>query len=514
MESLSKGTKHLWEDNFDAFVKWGENHKAQLGLTIESQKLESFISNLDYNYKWISNFSADSDNVYDPISKIFDAWSNDKMILLNKENEQVGNVVIGVSSAIIGSKFPFKFMICSEEEASNIAPTIKCPSFKHKFNYVLHNIPLYIQLNEILSTNWVLLNKRDGVIRYEEIKNSVYIFYQNKKQKINKCQIKTWYWKPKIVRSYNEMSLEDFYSAIEDGRVSSDVNKFRFDSILILKEQFLGRNENEINRLQTILNFLEINQQSTVKIKLLIAFFQDVHYSPNELKINSKEFVFAFKGKVYKAKWNKYGAKFQEITLIQSCKSNIVVIKWKAFISSNLSITYANDSTYLKSDWYEQFLKEEDSPDKLNMYVIISKSNIIEIVHSHLEIINEMWDLSILQKVGIKATSQEYDQKYFISILEKLPRTSSIELFFDDEESWFLTNKSVWIALFKLKQVEFMYNNNYNIKINFEDQELNQTDILETKIKASINDQDKEITILEIRDYFRIKHFESNIIFD
>ena len=439
-----------------------------------------------------------------------------KWYYFKKDYEQENNVVIGISSDEIESEFefPFKFTICSEEEASNIAPEIKCPSFKHKFDYVLNDFSIHYRINEILYTNWILLNKIDGEIKCKEIKIPVYDLYQNEEQKINECQIKNWYWKPKIVRSINEMSLEDLYSAIEDGRVSSEVNEFRFDGCLFLKKQYFERNESQINRLQKILNLLEINQQSTVIIKYSKVIFKEIHNSPNELTINSKEFVFAFQGKVYKAKWNNCGTKLQEITFIRSCERNIVVIKWKALISSNLSITYADDNTYLESDWYEQFLKEEDSSDKLNMYVRINKSNIIEIVHSHLEIINEMWVLPILQKVGIKATNQEYDQKYFISILEKLPRTSSIELFFDDEELWFLINKSVWIALFKLKQVEFMYNNNYNIKIKFEDQELNQTDILETKIIASINDQNKEITILEIRDYFRIKHFKSNIIFD
>ena len=483
---------------------------------IESRKLESFISNLDYNYKWISNFSADLDNFYNPISNIFDVWSSDKMILLYKEHDWENDVVIGINSAEIEFEFeyPFKFIICSEEEASNVAPVIKCQSFKHNFSNLLNDISIEQQMNKILDTNWILLDKKDGTIKYEEIKNPVYNLYQNEKQIINECQIKNWYWKSKIVRNINEKSLQDLYFAIEEGRVSSDVNEFIFDGCLFLERQYLGRNANEIDKFQTILSFLEINQRSTVKIKYFVAFFKEVHDSPNELTINSKEFVFAFKGRVYKAKWNNLGTKFQEVTFIPSNESNIAVIKWKSLISSNLSIAFADESTYLKSDWYEQFWKEEDWPEKLNMYVIISKSNVIEIVHSNLEIINEMWDFPSLKKIGIKAANQEFDKKYFIRVFEKLPKTSSIELFFDDEESWFLTNKSVWIALFNLKQIEFVYNNNYHIKINFKGQEYNQTNILETKIKASIDDKDKEITILEVRDYFRIKHFHYNIIYD
>ena len=504
MESLSKGTKQLWEDYFEAFVKWGEHHKAQLWLKIESRKLESFISNLDYNYKWISNFCARLFKFYNPISNIFDAWSSDKMILLYTEYDWENDVVIGMKS-----EYPFKFMICSEEEASNVAPVIKCQSFKHNFNYLLNDIIIDYQMNKILDTNWILLDKNDGTIQYEEIKNPVYNFYQNEKQKINKCSIKNWYWKPKIVRNFNENSLQDLYHEIEVGRVSSDVNEFIFDDCLFLERLYPSGYTNKLDKFQKILSFLEINQRSTVKIKYYESSIKKVNDSPNQLTINSKKFVFAFKGRVYKARWKNWRTKFQDIAFVSSSERNIAIVKWKSLISSNLSIAYADESTYLKSDWYELFWKdEEDWPEKLNMYVIISKSNVIEIVHSNLEIINEMWDLPSLKKIGINAAYQEFDKKYFIRVFEKLPKTLSIELFFYDEESWFLTNKSVWIALFKLKQIEFVYYDSYHIKINFKGQEYNQTNILETKIKASIGNQNKEITILEMRDYFRNKYFE------
>ena len=48
-----------------------------------------------------------------------------------------------------------------------------------------------------------------------------------------------------------------------------------------------------------------------------------------------------------------------------------------------------------------------------------------------------------------------------------------------------------------------MYYDIYHIKINFKGQVLNQANILKTKVYASLNDKDREITILKVRDYFR-----------
>ena len=130
--------------------------------------------------------------------------------------------------------------------------------------------------------------------------------------------------------------------------------------------------------MQNILRFLEINQHNTIKIKYLLPFFYGVHNSPNELTIHLNEFVIALKGKVYQARWGNMRTKLQDLSFIPSSESNIVIIKWKSLIFSNLSITYADESTYLRSDWYEQFLNE-DSSENLSMNVIINKSNVIEI---------------------------------------------------------------------------------------------------------------------------------------
>ena len=44
-----------------------------------------------------------------------------------------------------------------------------------------------------------------------------------------------------------------------------------------------------------------------------------------------------------------------------------------------------------------------------------------------------MWAFPNLQIVGIEIANQYYDKKYFVNVLEKLPKTLSIELYFRDE---------------------------------------------------------------------------------
>ena len=188
METLSKGTKQLWEDNFDAFVKWGEHYKAQLWLMIESRKLDSFISKLDYNYKWISNSSTYFDNFCNPISKIFEAWSSDKVILVYVEYQRENNAIIWMNS--IKFEYLFKFMICFEEEESNIFPVIKCPKFKHKFNSSLSSISKADQIHKILLNNWILIAKSDGEIKYEKNRKPCLQFRSSSIKKHQKMQNK------------------------------------------------------------------------------------------------------------------------------------------------------------------------------------------------------------------------------------------------------------------------------------------------------------------------------------
>ena len=87
-------------------------------------------------------------------------------------------------------EYLFKFMICSEEEASNIFPVIKCPNFKHKFNYSLSSISKADQMHKILLNKWILIAKSDGEIKYEKIKNPIYNLAQVQLNSIKKCQIK------------------------------------------------------------------------------------------------------------------------------------------------------------------------------------------------------------------------------------------------------------------------------------------------------------------------------------
>ena len=49
--------------------------------------------------------------------------------------------------------------------------------------------------------------------------------------------------------------------------------------VFSIKKQYFNRNLSELDRLQNILSFLEINQHSTIKNKYLSPFFFGVHNS-------------------------------------------------------------------------------------------------------------------------------------------------------------------------------------------------------------------------------------------
>ena len=133
MEKLSTQTNKVWTDNLEVFVKWGENYKTEIWICINTARLESFMLNFDFNYKFISNFVAELDWFEECIPILVDALSSNKMIFMYGHSNPRSEFWVWKRKKYYKYiNYKYKLFIYSEEEASAIIPAINWPNFKNR----------------------------------------------------------------------------------------------------------------------------------------------------------------------------------------------------------------------------------------------------------------------------------------------------------------------------------------------------------------------------------------------
>ena len=469
----------------------------------DSQRLKNFILNFDDNYKFIRSFSAGFGWFEDWIPKIIDVWGSDKIVFVSEEIESDDKTLIGFKDIEVNSEvwnYWYQIFIYSEEEALRMIPVISCPNFTCKFDLLLNKRYDQYSLYLGLAVCSILLVKRDGIIKYQEIGNQMYDYDPNEYYSNieNTCEIKNCCWKPIRVWGLNKDNFEDVFSAIEWGQISTNAREFAFKYIRFSNSGF-HPGAADIKALWKLMSLFDINKKSIINIKDISINYQDKFEKQNELKINSMEFLLVFEKKLYKIQCQNSDTTWRGLAYIPN-DNDTVVIQWEDFTCSKISITLEDDNSLFKQEWYEKF-PHKYSSNGLDLYLVIKKSDIIEFTHSQLEDFENIWTLPNLQKAGIKTTESDYEKNEFVNILKSIPKTAALEIHCKGG-SWYLYNEKFWIELFKFKKAIFRHNDYWDITIHCEGQELDEANILKSKIKASVNNHNTTITIDQVSDIF------------
>ena len=519
MESISKFTSEVWEDNLSAFMKWGENHKTNMCLATESQRFDSFVQNLTYNYKFICHFSAMHDLFYFSISKIMDALSIEENLLVywDESEKCKDDSWIGIkdSQSKLNISFPFKVFICSNEQVQNMVPEIKCPNFKHNFYNFRRDQYIYNLIYSEISICPVLLVKDNGVIKFKQMKNLIFDASPDEYREpiVNKWKIKDWYWKPKIIGNILNGSFDKVYSAIESGLVSSTVHDFRCGKSIQFIDKFYQNRKTRIynnlnysketETLQKILKLLEINKNSSIKAPSFIIKYNEKVEKSYWLQVKAKEFIFSFREEKYKVKCNCPFIHINGSIYFPEDKDTIV-IEWEFLKCSKWVITTEEDCSLFKSDWFDSLLDPEipdefldlESQDKLGLYIAIKKTDIKGILYNNFEIINETWHYQNLERIFLGAAINNVDQDYFYHILELLPKTVHLGINWT-KDSWYLRDELFWTLVFNFRKIELNeYNNDWFLIIDC------QLEVFNTHFKMRRNYNDSVSNFLGLDGYY------------
>ena len=517
MERASKYTREIWEDNLNAFLKWGENHKTKMYLIAGSTWLRSFVLNLNYNFTFISNFSAEEDLFEHSIPEIMDALSNEEKVLVfwDESEKCKDDSWIGAKEIKSGKyvSFPFQVFICTNEQVQNMIPEIKCPNFKHNFQNLLNHKDKFNNICSKISVCPVLLVNDNGEIKYEKMRNLVYNVFRGKNTKpiVSKWKIKDWYWKPRIIGNILKCSLNSVYSAIEEGLVSSTINDFRcHDSNRFTNKFYYGiksddyflNNTKDTEILQKLLKLLEINKNSSIKSSWFFIDYYSLVAKSLELRVKSKEFIFSFKKKLFRVKCELPNTDIKGSIYFPHDEDTSVIIEWEVLRCWNLVITIEEDSSFFKLDWYDNVLNPKLSDefsdlelldkfsdleiqDKLGLYIVLKKDDIIGFDYHHLEIIDETWHYQNLEWIGLGPEINKVDKNYFFHILELLPKTIFLELNWT-KDSWYLKDELFWTVAFNFKKVMLKYYEiDRNVIIYFNEKEFNKNNVMNSCIKDS-----------------------------
>ena len=371
------------------------------------------------------------------------------------------------------------------------------------------------------------------------MKNLIFDAYPDKYKKFieNKWKIKDWFWKPKIIGNIREYSLDRVYSAIEANLVSSTVHDFRCDnSIWFTNKIYYGRKSSEYyynnskgaEKLQKMLKLLEINKNSSINSSWFSIDYSAMVKKSFGLSVKSKEFIFLFREKLFKIKCDSSSTYIKGSIYFLDDEDSNIIIEWEYLRCSKMSITTEEESTLLKSDWYDKVLNPKSSnelsdlnllngfsdielQDKLGLYIVLKKIDITGIHYSHLEIINETWHYKNLEWIRLGDTINKIDKNYFFHILELLPKTVFLELNWK-KDSWYLKDELFWTVVFSFKKIELKdYENDWNVVINCQEEKLDQNNIM----NCYFNDSEGDFTsIKEINDGFERAYNIKNYGYD
>ena len=212
----------------------------------------------------------------------------------------------------------------------------------------------------------------------------------------------------------------------------------------------------------------------------------------NQIKIKSTEFKIIFEGKHYKARCSS--SYIQGSTTISD---DDIVVRWDSFNSEGLSILRDENNSLYDPKLYKAF-RIQNSSEVLNLYVVIQKSDVIELNRFQLETLKDIKTYPNLKKITIDLAKSEKEKIDIANkILQSIPKTITLEINCDDD-SGLLKNEQFWSELLNFNEVLFKRFLRCDFKIYREDQELDQTCILKSRVKALFDCSYGKVTLNKI----------------
>ena len=220
---------------------------------------------------------------------------------------------------------------------------------------------------------------------------------------MSRVKFNNWGWKPKIVRVFHSSEIKEINSAIEDGRISSEANRFILENGFVLRskdsykdffqhrpiynyEYYLGRtyyrriwNKSD---LRDLLKLLEISEGSSIKTASFFINFNSKPEKASTLVSNAKIHSFIFDKKIYKIESTNSQTYLRGSIFDLNDSQGSMMINWDRFRSLDATITSGDSTSDPCSDLYES-LSKIDAKDKTNIQVLFKKSDIIKFICSN-----------------------------------------------------------------------------------------------------------------------------------
>ena len=320
----------------------------------------------------------------------------------------------------------------------------------------------------------------------------------------NKCQDKVWCCKPKLVDNIDIKKIDLLYSEIELGNISQNAERFDFYKEINISIDESIPNSADIERLHMFFGLFEINCKSVIENGKLTINYPKDQRKHGDLKIFEWEFILLFEKNIYSVNiWRD--AHLSGLLYIPNNK-NVVVIKLTRLNTEHSIIKREKDASLFYPIWLEEF-KDHHSTDTLNMYAVVNKSDVTEIISSKLEKIKTISTCKNMEVIEIIANGDGEEKKELKNTLKAIPKILTLKIRWRTD-SWFLMDECFWIEIFKHKQIEFMSEGDWRVLINCEGQELDQNNILKSIIEVSVYHYKLKIPIYQISEIISITEIE------
>ena len=242
---------------------------------------------------------------------------------------------------------------------------------------------------------------------------------------ITHAKFKNWWWKPKIVRITDTKKIDTIYSAIEDGRISSEVNEFILEYDYIFSREYNLRTRYR-NNFTELLELLDISDGSSIKTRFFSISFNSEQTKGNRLVSNAKKHSFIFKKKMYRIESTDSQTYLRGSIFDLNDNHDSMMINWYAFTSFNATIT-SWDSNDPCSDFCE-FLSNTDANDNKNMRVLINKTDNIKFICNNLKDLQEAWNNYPNASIDFTYPIKNFSMEENIEALESTPKYFTIDI--------------------------------------------------------------------------------------
>ena len=504
MERLCTQSSSIWKENLEAFIKWGENNKAPIVLLYDSEKAKSFISNIYGNNKFIRSIAGNDKSFVKLIHKIMNILGDDKLIQLSILHIHWWDILDLIShfdrSDQSAKYFPPYSILIDSKETSHM---MNCFHLKSQPVIPLNQTDDGRNLYSYLERNLIWIFNENGEVKYKKMKTKEYSMSDIEESK-NECQDTVWCCKPTRVCNIDIQKINLLYSLIERGNISHNAERFVFSKEINLSIDESISNSADIERLHKFFGLLEINSESLMETNELIIKYQKEQRKQSNLRIGWGNILLLFEKNIYRVNiWG--GAHISGLLYIPNNKKVVVIMLAKLDIKCSI-IKREKDTSLFYPKWLEEF-KHHYSIDPLNMYAVVEKFDVTELISSKLEGIKTISAFKNMKAIQIIANGSNDEKKELIDTLKVIPKALILKIQWKTY-SWILMDECFWIEIFKRKKIEFMNEGDWKVSINCESQELDQNDILKSIIEVEAYRCRIKIPIDQVSDIISITEFE------